>query len=296
MIIAAIALSVLIGVSLGLLGGGGSILTIPILVYVLGVEEKSAIAGSLLLVALTSAAAAVQHARARNVQWRVGLIFAAAGMAGAFAGGRLAAFIPGWALIALFAVVMFATGAAMWRRAGRKEPAEPRPAAHAHLVKIVVEGVTVGLVTGLVGAGGGFLIVPALALLGGLPMRQAVGTSLVVIALNSIAGFAGYASHVAVDYGLIGGMSLSAVAGSFLGAAAGKRLSPEKLRKSFAGFVLVMAVVMLGKQLYALQGTPAAAWLHAVPPAAWIGAVVGLVVGVALTLAGERWRNAHAHR
>ena len=242
----AISLSLLIGVSLGLLGGGGSILTVPILIYALGVEEKSAIASSLLVVGATSAVAAIQHARAGNVVWRVALIFAGAGMVGAFVGGKLAGYLPASVLLVLFALIMFGTAFAMWR--GRKASAEPTVAAPLHVPKIILEGVVVGVVTGLVGAGGGFLVVPALALLGGLSMQKAIGSSLVVIALKSFAGFAGHASHVTIDYKLTAIVAASAIVGSFIGALVGKKISAEKLRKGFAIFVLVMAVFLLFKQ------------------------------------------------
>lgn len=246
----AVALALLIGIALGLLGGGGSILTVPILVYALGVEEKAAIATSLLVVGITSAVAAVQHARAGNVVWRVALVFAGAGMVGAFAGGRVAAYLPSTLLLALFGLLMLGTAIAMWRGRGRSaRSAEARNApARLPIVKVLLEGLVVGGVTGLVGAGGGFLIVPALALLGGLSMQAAVGSSLVVIALKSFAGFAGYVSHVEVSYALAGIVTASAVVGSFGGAALAKRTSPETLRKGFAVFVLVMAVFMLAKQ------------------------------------------------
>lgn len=246
----AVLLSLLIGVSLGLLGGGGSILTVPILIYALGVEEKSAIATSLLVVGITSAVAAVQHARAGNVVWRVALIFSGAGMVGAFLGGRVAKFLPSTLLLVLFAVIMLATAIAMWRgkkapkKAGQGDAEKQLP-----IPKILVEGLVVGAVTGLVGAGGGFLVVPALALLGGLSMQAAVGSSLVVIALKSFAGFAGYATHVHVDYKLAAVVTVSAVVGSFGGAMLAKKVSPEALRKSFAIFVLVMAVFLLVKQV-----------------------------------------------
>lgn len=291
MLLTAILLSTLIGVSLALLGGGGSILTVPILVYALGVEEKSAIGSSLLIVAVTSAAAAVHHWRAGNVRWSIAFVFSAASMAGAFAGGRLAAFIPGGLLIALFAVVMLATGAAMWRK-GRKPI---KPDAHEHaprqgklpIAKIAIQGVAVGAVTGLVGAGGGFLVVPALALLGGLPMRQAVGTSLVVIALNSVAGFGGYVSHVEIDYALIGYMSLAAVAGSFAGAAFSRRVSQEKLRQAFAAFVLVMAMVLLFKQLRTADLSALTPILHA-PWPAWVGGAAAVLFLLAILVGGGR--------
>ena len=188
MITLTVVLALLVGISLGLLGGGGSILTVPLLAYVAGMDAKQAIATSLLVVGTTSAVAAVSHARAGRVQWRTGLIFGVAGMAGAYAGGVLAHFIPGSVLLLGFAAMMIATAIAMLR--GRKQdPAGQSPAASHDMpvVKVVVEGLVVGLVTGMVGAGGGFLVVPALALLGGLPMPVAVGTSLVVIAMKGLA-------------------------------------------------------------------------------------------------------------
>ena len=231
----AIALSMLIGVSLGLLGGGGSILTVPILIYALGVEEKSAIASSLLVVGATSAVAVIQHARAGN------------GMVGAFLGGNLAKFIPAGVLLVFFALIMFGTAFAMWR--GRKEStSETGNVGPLPIPKILLEGLVVGVVTGLVGAGGGFLVVPALALLGGLPMPKAVGSSLVVIALKSFAGFAGYASHAHVDYKLVGIVTAAAIVGSFLGSIVGKRVSQQHLRKGFSIFVFVMAIFLLYKQ------------------------------------------------
>jgi hypothetical protein len=245
-VILAIVLSLPIGISLGLLGGGGSILTVPVLIYALGVEEKSAIATSLLVVGVTSAFAAISHARNGNVVWRVSLVFAAAGMVGAFLGGFVAKFIPAAILLTLFAVIMFGTSFAMWR--GRKNTTHskdvPLP-----IPKILVEGLIVGLVTGLVGAGGGFLVVPALALLGGLPMHQAVGSSLVVIALKSFAGYAGYASHTTTDWKLTAIVASAAVVGSLFGGLISKKIPQEMLRRGFAIFVFVMAIFLFGKQI-----------------------------------------------
>jgi uncharacterized membrane protein YfcA len=250
MMVIAVMLSALIGVSLGLLGGGGSILTVPILVHVMDVGEKAAIATSLLVVGITSAVAAAQHARAGNVAWGVAIVFAPAGMLGAFLAGLIAQFIPASLLLVLFALMMATTAVFMWR--GCRLPATGLRAgvpAGQRLGKIFREGLIVGAVTGLVGAGGGFLVVPALALLGGLPMRLAVGTSLVIIALKSLAGFAGYASHVDIDWGLAAIVTGAAVVGSFAGSALARKVDPGSLRKGFAVFVLVMAVCLLWKQL-----------------------------------------------
>ena len=247
MLVIALLLSILIGVALGLLGGGGSILTTPILIYVLGMEPKSAIAASLLVVGTTSLAAIVQHARAGNVVWRTGLTFGAAGMAGAYLGGFVAAWIPSNVLMGLFALMMLATAVAMFR--GRKDPG-PQAADHHHPLWMVIgEGLVVGVVTGLVGAGGGFLVVPALALMGGLPMPKAVGTSLLVIAMKSFAGYAGHASHVEVDLVLAAEISAAAVVGSFVGTAVASRIAPDMLRRGFAVFVLAMGTFVLYQQL-----------------------------------------------
>ena len=246
MLAIAIALSLLIGLSLGLLGGGGSILTVPILVYALGVEAKAAIASSLVIVGITSLAAMIQHARAGNVEWRTGLVFGAAGMVGAFGGGVLADFFSGRTLLLLFAGMMVATSIAMFR--GRKEVADEAPH-RPSTAKIVLDGVVVGAVTGLVGAGGGFLVVPALALLGGLPMKKAVGTSLLVIAMKSFAGYLGHASHVTIDAQLTAIVAASAVVGSLVGGIVASRVRPEVLRKGFAAFVLVMAAFQIVQEL-----------------------------------------------
>lgn len=241
----ALVLSLLIGVSLGLLGGGGSILTTPILIYALGVEPKAAIATSLLVVAITSVAGAVQHLRQGNVELRVGLIFGIAGMVGAALGGYAADWVPTKALLVLFALMMLATAFAMFKGRGGSEEARPPQA----MWRVIADGLVVGVVTGLVGAGGGFLVVPALNLLGGLPMRKAVGTSLLVIALKGFAGYAGHAAHIDIDLGLAALVSVSAVVGSVLGGRLTSLIAPETLRKGFAVFVLVMAIFVLAKEL-----------------------------------------------
>ncbi|MCA9595878.1 MAG: sulfite exporter TauE/SafE family protein [Myxococcales bacterium] len=252
MLIVALLLSILIGVSLGVLGGGGSILTVPILVYAIGMPPKQAIATSLFVVAVTSAAGMISHARAGRVRWRTGVIFGMAGMSGAYAGGRIAQYIPGnWLLIA-FGLMMVATAIAMLRPKKKAAKAEAAPADDKRelpIFRVLLDGVIVGLVTGLVGAGGGFLVVPALALLGGLPMGVAVGTSLLVISMKSAAGFVGYMHSVPVDWTMALIVSGAAIVGSLIGGKLAGKMSQETLRKSFGWFVVVMAIFVLGKQL-----------------------------------------------
>ena len=240
-----LVLSILIGVSLGLLGGGGSILTVPILTYVGGMSAKAAIAASLFVVGTTSAAAAISHARAGRVRWRTGVIFGAAGMAGAYAGGLLAAYIPGRILMILFGLMMTATAVAMLRRPRALRPRiQDLPVAHG-----IAEGVMVGIVTGIVGAGGGFLVVPALVLLGGLSMETAIGTSLVVIAMKSFAGLAGHLGHVDIDWRVTLAVTAAAIAGSFAGTHLAGRIPPAALRRGFGVFIIAMAALVLVKEL-----------------------------------------------
>ncbi|MFI7430052.1 sulfite exporter TauE/SafE family protein [Micromonospora sp. NPDC049836] len=271
-----IGLAVLIGVSLGLLGGGGSILAVPLLVYVADLPAKEAIATSLLVVGATSAVGVLPHARAGRVRWRTGLIFGLAGMTGAYAGGRLAAFVPAGLLLTGFALMMLATAVAMIR--GRRAT-EGRPVPHElPAARVILDGIVVGLVTGLVGAGGGFLVVPALALLGGLPMPVAVGTSLVVIAMKSFAGLAGYLSSVSINWGLALAVTAAAVAGSFLGGRLAGKIPAALLRQAFGWFVVVMGVFVLAQQL---------------PPRPALGLVVvgALAVAGTVTVAGVRRRR-----
>jgi uncharacterized membrane protein YfcA len=241
-----VALAVVVGVTLGLLGGGGSILMVPLLVYVAGMDAKEAIAASLVVVGVTAAVSVLGHARAGRVRWRTGLLFGVAGMAGAFAGGFLGGHLPGQLLMIAFALMMVATAVAMLR--GRKD-VDPSTA-HAELPvgRVLLDGVVVGLVTGLVGAGGGFLVVPALALLGGLPMGVAVGTSLLVIAMKSLAGLTGYLATVSIDWPLVGAVTVAAVAGSLIGARVVDRIPADALRRAFGWFVLAMGAFVLVQQ------------------------------------------------
>lgn len=255
-----LALSVVIGLSLGVLGGGGSILTVPILVYVAGFEAKEAIAASLFVVGVTSLVSVISHARRGRVMWRTGVIFGAAGMAGAFVGGLLGGHIPGQILLIAFAIMMVATSLAMLRGRKKKNDGGAAPVKHElPLGRVLLDGAVVGLVTGLVGAGGGFLVVPALALLGGLPMAVAVGTSLVVIAMKSFAGLAGYLTTVQLDWGITVGVTAAAIVGSLIGAKLAGRIPEMALRKAFGWFVLAMGTFVLIQQAPAGLQWPVAA-------------------------------------
>lgn len=242
MFLLAIALSVLVGVSLGALGGGGSILTLPILLYVLHLEEQVAIATSLLVVGVTSLAAVVTHARAGNVDWKTGFVFATGSAAGAFLGGMASAWLPAVWLLRGFLLMMLGTGIAMIRE--RPEVAAGTFSAP----KALGTGFLLGGVTGLVGAGGGFVVVPALVLVGGLPMKRAVGTSLIVIAVQALSGFIGHATHVTLDYPTAAGVTAAAAVGSVFGGRVAARVPAPVLGKVFGWFVLGMAAFMAYEQ------------------------------------------------
>ncbi len=269
-----VVLSTAVGLSLGLLGGGGSILTVPILLFAANMGAKEAIATSLVVVAATSVAALIPHARAGHVKWRIGAVFGAAAMVGAFGGGLVAQYIPGWILLLAFGATMLITAVAMLRS---REPEACSERTHLPVGLIAIEGVAVGAFTGMVGAGGGFAVVPALALLGGLAMRDAVGTSLFVIALKSAAGFAGYASHVQVDYRLAAIVTAAAVAGAFGGAALSRAIPPRALRTAFGWFVGVMAVYVIAKQLP--TAVTDASWFQAAFVTRWPWWIGGAAIG-----------------
>jgi len=243
----ALAGALAIGLSLGLLGSGGSILTVPVLHYLLGQPEQAAIGGSLLVVGAIAASAALPYARARQVSWRRVLWFGMPGMAGAWAGVSLAPWIPGIAQLGGFALVVLV---ASWRMlaggvVGAASPAAaatPRPAA------VVASGACVGLLSGTVGVGGGFLIVPALVLVARVPMPQAVGTSVAVIALTALTGFAKYrgvleGQGIDLDWSVLALVAGVGIAASFAGHRLGRKLPQATLRRLFGG---VLAVIGLG--------------------------------------------------
>jgi hypothetical protein len=235
----ALALATLIGVSLGVLGSGGSIITLPVLVYIAKVPAKEAVGMSMAIVGATSALGALLHLRRGNVDGRAALIFAAAGMAGSFAGSTGTHLLSKQALLLLFAALMLIIGTLMLR--GGLQPA--RKAAHSVPQSLAV-AFGVGLLTGFLGVGGGFLIVPALMFSAGLNIRLACGTSLAVIALNSATGLAGQLRYIQIDWSLLGGFLLFAFAGMLAGMAIARFLNEAMLRRIFGIALIVLATVI----------------------------------------------------
>lgn len=256
------ALAALIGLSLGMMGGGGSTLTVPIFVYVLGFDPKLAIAMSLPVVGGTSLVGAASHWRAGNVRLRTAALFGVIAMGGAFLGARVAVFIPGAMQLTLLAVVMLAAAISMLRSA-RRPAAAPTAALESvrdmPLGLLLPVALFVGVLTGVVGIGGGFLVVPALVLLARVSMKQAVGTSLLVIAMNSAAGFAGYLGRVPVPWRFMLAFTAVSVAGILAGTYLVRFVSQRALKGAFAIFLLVMATFILVKNRHVFLGggTPA---------------------------------------
>lgn len=239
-----------VGLVLGALGGGGSILAVPILVYALGTDPKIAIAMSLPIVGFTSLAGAWGHWRAGNLQVRPALIFGIAAMLGAFTGTQLAGLISGRIQLAALAVVMGAAALSMLapKRTRADAPAGSR---RASVALSIVTGLLIGVLTGLLGVGGGFLFVPALVLFARLPMKQAIGTSLLVIAMSSTAGVLGYMGHVPVDWTVVIRFTTAAIVGLTAGVCLVRFLPHQSLRRAFGVFLLVVAGWMLIQNLRA---------------------------------------------
>ncbi len=244
--------AVAIGLVLGLLGSGGSILTVPVLVYLAHEPDKVAIAESLAIVGGIALVGAVPYARRKQVDWHSVLYFGVPGIVGTYGGAAAARWVPGAVQLALFAVVMMLAAIPMLR-GGKEAEEEALPRERQALWKVAGEGLAVGVLTGLVGVGGGFLIVPALVLLGGLPMRLAVGTSLLIIAAKSAAGFWKYTDVLAevgqqVDWSLIGLFTAVGIGGSFLGSAFSQRVPQAHLKRGFAVFLVVMGGFILVRE------------------------------------------------
>jgi hypothetical protein len=261
--IAGYAASLIIGISLGLIGGGGSILTVPVLVYLFGINPVLATAYSLFIVGITSLMGAVPKYKHGMVNLKTAIIFGIPSISAVYATRKfIIPLIPeeifkaggfiitkSVLMMLLFAVLMVFASISMIRdKNGNKENEETTPRFNYPL--ILLEGLIVGFLTGLVGAGGGFLIIPALVLLSKLPMKQAVGTSLLIIAAKSLIGFLGDISHYKMDWKLLMIVSALAIAGIFIGNLFTRKVSERKLKNGFGWFVLVMGVYIIIKELF----------------------------------------------
>lgn len=254
--------AILMGLSLGLIGGGGSILTVPILVYLFSVDAVLATAYSLFVVGLTSLIGSFSHMRLGNIHWRTAIVFGIPSIISVYLTRAYvvpaipdpvfhlgdAAVSKAHAILLLFAVIMLLASYSMIRKRVVMENEEAEPRYNYPL--ILLEGIVVGAVTGLVGAGGGFLIIPALVLLAKLPMKQAVGTSLIIIAAKSLIGFTGdLKGNQVIDWRFLLIFSLIAMVGIIAGSMLSQNISNEKLKPAFGWFVLVMGVYIIAKEM-----------------------------------------------
>jgi uncharacterized membrane protein YfcA len=265
MIILGYLASVLMGLVLGMIGGGGSILTVPILVYLFAIDPTQATAYSLFIVGLTSLLGGATYFKRGDIDLKTGIIFAVPSFIGVYL--TRAYFVPSLPYsifeigglemtkplltMLVFALLMVVASVSMIKRKNGMRTIDLSPAAR--VVLIIIEGVLVGGVTGFVGAGGGFLIVPALVILIGLPMKLAVGTSLFIIAIKSLLGFMGdLQSGTIIDWNLLAGVSVAGAVGMFIGLALSSKVSDTTLKKGFGFFVLIMGSVILFDQLRSL--------------------------------------------
>ncbi len=237
-------LSAVIGLSLGLIGGGGSILTVPILVYLLGVAPHDAVGMSLAVVGATSILGSYLHWRRKNVELSTGLLFGAAGIVGALLGSPLTKLVSAESLLLIFGLLMFVVAVSMlWRRKHEISDTPHKP----HPVQGVLAGLGVGILTGFLGVGGGFLIVPALVFFGGLTMKKAIGTSLFVIFLNCVAGLLGHLSQNVFDWQITGVVMALAVGGAIIGTILSHRIAARRLQSMFAVLVLGVGAFLVVK-------------------------------------------------
>jgi uncharacterized protein len=253
--------SLLIGISLGVIGGGGSILTVPVMVYLFGMQPLLATSYSLFVVGSSSLIGAFNNFRNGLVNVKAALLFGASSIVTVFLTRKyFVPFIPkniarigsititeGFLTMVLFAVLMLIAAISMIRSKHTiNKEQECRDCIR--FGKLLSYGIAIGLVTGFLGAGGGFLLIPALVVLLKLPMKKAIGTSLMIIAFNSLIGFTGDLGHFAIDWLFLLKISSLAVTGVFIGSAMAKKISGDKLKKGFGWFVLVMGIYILVKE------------------------------------------------
>ena len=231
------------GLSLGLLGGGGSILTVPILVYALSIDPKVAVAMSLAIVGMTTLFGVFGHYKNKNIDFRIALIFGGAALPATFLGSYLSQFISGSIQLIIFATVMILAATFMFR--DRLEAEEKQ----FNLFLTLISGLVVGVMTGLIGVGGGFLIVPALMYFTGTNMKKSVGTSLFIISFNSFFGFMSYIDKVEIDWIFLAKFTSCSVIGILIGSKLVQYVPQKILKKAFAVFLIVMGIFILVKNL-----------------------------------------------
>ena len=235
----------LIGLALGTLGGGGSILTVPVLVYVLGFDPKLAIAMSLPVVGTAALVGVVSHWRAGNVRLQTAALFGSVAMVGSYTGARASVLLSGRLQLLILGSVMIAAAGSMLLSAIRDTGAAPAVELPPHPAIMLGVGFAVGLLTGVIGIGGGFLIVPALVILGRVPMRSAVGTSLLVIAMNSASGYLGHAGREVVPWDFVVRFTAVAVVGILAGTSLVRHIPTQQLKRAFALLLVVIGIMIL---------------------------------------------------
>ncbi len=256
--------SILIGVALGLIGGGGSILTVPVLVYLMAIEPVVATSYSLFIVGLTSGVGSVGYFKKGLVNIKTAIVFGIPSIIAVFTTRAL--IVPAIPkevftigdfvvtksilMMLLFAILMIAASYSMIKKDKKTTVADNEAEQKFNYPLILIEGAVVGILTGLVGAGGGFLIIPALVILSKLPMKEAVGTSLVIIAAKSLIGFFGEGGETATDWKFLFIISAFAIIGIFIGTALSKKIDGAKLKPAFGWFVLVMGIYIIIKELF----------------------------------------------
>ena len=256
--------AVLIGISLGLIGGGGSILTVPVLVYLFAINPVLSTSYSLFIVGTTSLVGAINNYRKNLVSVKTALLFGISSITTVFVTRKF--IIPAipeklfeigdfeithsMLTMLFFAGLMIMSAISMIKSGRKKGIIEEQPNKKVKITRLLLYGIGVGLATGLLGAGGGFLLIPALVLLVGLPMKEAIGTSLLIIAMNSVIGFTGDLGYFSIDWLFLIKITIIAVAGIFIGGAMGKKLKAESLKKGFGWFVLVMGIYIIIKESF----------------------------------------------
>jgi len=246
----ALTLAALIGLSLGLLGSGGSIITLPVLVYIAHVPAQQAVGMALVIVGGTSAFGALLNLRQGTFDWRSATFFALSGMVGAFVGAKFTHLVSAPMLLLLFGLLMLVAGTRMLRNT--ETAMKPQPCRPLHCLAV---GIAVGVLTGFLGVGGGFLILPALVMFTGLEMKTAIGTSLAVIAVNCIGGLIGQMRYVNFDWRLTLSFLLVAMVGMSAGVALAEQLSAAVLRRGFAGGGVLLDFALVARNLLLLAGS-----------------------------------------